>query len=493
MIYMLVWWVNILKRAKNKILLDISFILALAFKMFSLGISYYPVLDDYIQYGGYPLYEKVSHVYLNIGTIATRPFASLLDPVLWGKFYPDLFIVAAIISVLFFFAAKLIARAFERCGIWVTPFLYTILLLCPLGFEGTYWISASSRICVGLFFTGLALHFLIKAIDNNKKSRFIPYILTSLLSFGFYESVMIVSFILQIFVIVSLVNNKKKCFLYSLIPVILGILMLLYYKIAGNIGALGSRANGISLANLGGKIVSFFTQFYEVLIVGGIKTTVFGCIDGVKIMFSDYRGLILFMIAIIISFLCAFYGAKKEFIAPARCVLLGLLLIFLPFGPNVLSDEVWLTYRSIVPSFLGLVLVSAPLWALVLKKKNIRMAVLFAIVFIFLAGNVSELSTYRNVHKKDDALVTKIAHQLDSASLSGTQNTIVVLDKEITTPQVSYYKDHVKSVFDSDWALTGAVRAKCRNVNIKMITPVFSLDGIDTKDKQIIYIGGSND
>ena len=69
----------------------------------------------------------------------------------------------------------------------------------------------------------------------------------------------------------------------------------------------------------------------------------------------------------------------------------------------------------------------------------------------------------------------------------------MVLEEEIITPQVSYYKDHVKSVFSSDWALTGAVRAKCRNIKIKMITPVYSLEDFDAEGMQIIYAGGKNE
>ena len=483
-----------MKSLKTKTFLNIAFFFALTFKMFSLGFKYFPVLDDYIQYGGYPLYDSLSHVYLTIGTISTRPFASLLDPAVWGAFFPNLQIVLAIITVLFFLGALLIARAFERMDIHITPYLYAILLLFPLGFEGTYWISASSRICVGLFFSGLALNLLIKFIDKKNKLLLVPYVLTTLLSFGFYESVMITSALLQFFAVLILVDDKKKWPKFLLTPFICGVLMLAYYKMAGNIGALGSRANGFEFVGLYDKFCAFLTQLYEILISGSIKTTCFGFVSGFKLLISSFGGVVIFILITIISALCGYFGGKLKYSAPLKyCLPIGLMLIFLPLIPNIFVSEVWVTYRSIVPSLIGLAIVSAPIFSKILNKRAVGTFVIFLMVFVFSVANVNELNTYKRVHNKDDLLVTEIANQLEPEVLDGNKNTIVVLKKEILTEQVSYYKDHVKSVFDSDWALTGAVRAKCKNVKIKMITPVYSLDGIDVLESQIIYIGGSNE
>lgn len=477
-----------MKLAKTRIFCDICFFAALIVKMFSLGVTYYPVLDDYIQYGGYPLYDSLSHVYLNIGTVATRPVASLLDPALWGQMYPNLWIALFIISVTAFAGVKLISSTLERTGIFITPFLYAVVLLIPLGFEGTYWISASSRICVGILFTGMAVFLLTKMITENKKILFLPYVLTTLLSFGFYESVMVLSALLQFIVIVGFIKDTKKRIWYLITPAVLGILMLVYYKLAQNIGAMGSRASGFEPSMLIPNIKELFRQFFEIVVYGGIKTTFYGAIEGFTICPSLTLCAIL-----IISALCAFFGAKSPVVAKAKyCIPIGLALTFLPLVPNLLTDTVWLTYRSIVPCLFGMTIISASVLAFFLKNKVVRAVVIFLMVFIFMLGNVSELDTYRRVNETDTALVTEVCQQLDEDVLSGNKNTIVVLAEEVILPQVSYYKDHVKSVFDSDWALTGAVRAKMRNINIKMITPVLSLDGIDTQGKQIIYIGGNN-
>lgn len=484
-----------MKSSRVRIFCDISFFLALIFKMFSLGANYYPVLDDYIQYGGYPLYEKLSHVYLHIGTIATRPFASILDPLLWGKFYPDMWIVLFIVAILLFFGAKFIARTFEELNIHITPFLYAVLLLIPLGFEGTYWLSASTRICVGIFFAGLASFFLVRFIDTKKVAYLVAYILATLLSFGFYESVMVLSALLQLFVIISLVKNKKHWALYLMTPAICGIAMLFYYKLAGGIGALGSRANGFEISMLGNNIKELFLQFYEIIVGGGIVTTVLGAAVGLTLCTISLEGFLILCAILAISVLCAYFGGKARFVAKAKyCIPIGLALTFLPLVPNLLTETVWLTYRSVAPLFIGLVLISAGILGFLLKYKRVRTVVIFVMVFVFMLGNVSELDTYKKVSEIDDLLVTEIAQQLDEDVLAGKKETVVVYsENDVATYQTSYYKDHVKSVFSSDWALTGAVRAKCKNIKIKMITPVYTLEDFNAEGMQIIYIGGANE
>jgi len=485
-----------MKTVNKRFFCDIAFLAALLFKVFSQGLAYFPVLDDYIQYGGYPLYGDLSYVYLNIGTISTRPFAAILDPAVWGLFFSNMWVALLIISVMFFAGTKLIASVFERMDIHITPFLYAIVLLIPLGFEGTYWISASSRICVGLFFAGLASYMLTKLIEKNKIAYWLIYVPATVLSFGFYESVMVLSALLQLAVVLFLVKSNKKRLVYLITPAVFGASVIVYYKLAANIGAMGSRA-GFSLDGIGNKIYGLFSQFFEILVKGGGLTTAKGAWHGLLITFSSFWGVLLLVAAIIISAVCAFWGAREDFSAKAkRCIPLGIGLVFLPLVPNLLSADVWLTYRSVVPVFFGLTLVSAPLFTKLLKNKSLRTAVIFFMVFLFSLGNINELDTYKKVSQKDNLLVSEIAQQLDNDVLSGNKETIVVIPEEIITPQVSYYKDHVKSVFDSDWALTGAVRAKTKNIKIKTVTPMnaglFALADIDTSSVQIIYIGGND-
>lgn len=139
-----------MKEHTKRIFLDFSFLAALILKIFSMGFTYYPVLDDHIQYGCYPLYEKLSYVLFGIGTAKTRPLAALFDTAVWGSFSPSCVGAFGDYPTPLFVGKTFrpYPSPFRHCD--YAHILRNILLL-PLGFEGTYWISASSRLVVGLF------------------------------------------------------------------------------------------------------------------------------------------------------------------------------------------------------------------------------------------------------------------------------------------------------------------------------------------------------
>ena len=475
-----------MKTAKWKVFCDISFFLALVFKLFSQGLKYFPVLDDYIQYGYYPLCP-LSHIYFEKGTIATRPFASLLDPAIWGSFYPDLWVALAIICVLFFLSAKLFASIFEKLNIHITPFLYAVYLLVPLGFEGTYWISASSRICVGMFFASLSAFLIIKISESRKRWLWIPYVTSTVLSCGFYESVMIVSCVLQFFVIMSITKSTKKRIIYLITPVLSGAGMLIYYALAKNIGAMGSRASDFGIGNI--QFSSFADQLFEVFITGGIRTTFAGALDGLRLLVQNTNGLILLGLALIISVACAHFGSKEKFYAKwGFCIPVGFILAVLPLAPNVLAEPMWLTYRSAVTSFIGIVLMFAPLFNWLFRHHWAKFTVIFVLVFLFSLSNANELDTYKRVNAQDQYLVSQITAKLNQDVLSGKKDAVVVLPQKVTTRQTSFYKDHVLGAFESDWALTGAVRAMTQNTYITKVTPVVKGTPFDATGCQVIYL-----
>ena len=134
------------------------------------GFEYFPVLDDWIQYGGYPFYPDIfQDVILEMKTYTARPLASLSDPYIWGQFWGMMGIPFLIITLLHaasgYFLYKVLAAQKLFVGM---PFLVVYGLL-PLGSEATYWISASSRIVVGVFWMALALFLLSLYVDNGKK------------------------------------------------------------------------------------------------------------------------------------------------------------------------------------------------------------------------------------------------------------------------------------------------------------------------------------
>lgn len=482
-----------MKRVSLKLKCDIFFAIGLFLKLFSAGFDYFLTLDDYIQYGGYPLYENVSHVFLNIGTIKNRPLASLLDPLFWGEFFPDMWVALLILGVVYFFSAKLFTFVLEKCNIYITPFFYAVYLFLPLTFEGTYWLSASTRVVVGLFMTALSAYFLVSYIRGKKAQRLLLYILFSICSFGFYESVAVFSGVFQgILILHFAFSERKPKRLYLLgVPFVSALMYLAYLKIAGHLITAQNRMSEFSFYNFGGRVRELFSQLFNILTEGLYKTTITGFKDGVLVMLNEGAyGIILALLIVLVSLLCAYFGKKQMLKTPnfVFCIILGFFTSLVPLIPHVLVPDVWLTLRSMVTVIIGLLIMISPLLAFLLKNEKVRAGVIFAIVLVFLTGSVNELYTYKKVYEKDRKIAREIGAHLDKEVLDGKKETIVLMGKEVYTPQNYYFKDHVKSALYTDWSATGLVRAEKRNIKIKMITPVYSLKGIDTEGKLVLYM-----
>ena len=127
-------------------LVSVLLLFALFFIRFTYyGLKYYPQLDDYLHYSVYTA-DKLTTSFLT-----TRPLASMLDVYFWSNFWGNLIVAVLILSVLYTLAIYLLMRVFRQyfsCG-WM---FLLIAALLPMGFEGLYWLSASTRIIAGLFF-----------------------------------------------------------------------------------------------------------------------------------------------------------------------------------------------------------------------------------------------------------------------------------------------------------------------------------------------------
>ncbi len=470
---------------------DIAFFFALLLKVFSAGIHYFPILDDHIQYGCYPRFP-LSHVLFDIGTIGSRPFASLLDPTFWGLFYNCMWIALLLISVMYFMSAVFLDHILVEHHIKITPFLYCVFLLAPITFEATYWISAATRIVVGMFFATSATILLMLYLNQKKKLTLVFYSICTLLSFGFYESVMIFSLILQSFVIIkrALKYNSKRPLRHFIIPFSLAFLMVIYYMVASKVFLLGGRATTSSVSGIGSRVSDLSFQVFYTVFAGFFRTTFIGFWDGLLYIFaSPWNALILFPLILAVSFFCAICSKKHKIRGRVNTsVPLGLAMIFLPLLPHLLVPDVWITYRSVFLCLPGFCIAFASLGQKFLKKHKPRQIIVFSLVFLFSVGCVNEVQTYKKVSKTDAVIAQNIADALNDDVKNGEKSAVLVLPHEIIIPQTSYYKDHVKSVASSDWALTGAVRAKTKNNKIPYITPVYSLDGVDTSGKQVLYM-----
>ncbi|MBQ9915131.1 MAG: glucosyltransferase domain-containing protein [Clostridia bacterium] len=482
-----------IQREPSEKKLFFSFLVAAFLPYLLYGFRYFPILDDYIQYWGYPAHGDTSHVLLTIGTLSTRPLASILDVTLWGRFWKALWIPLLLITLLHVFSAFFLYKCAKNYAYFLSPFFFLIYLLFPLGMEGRYWISASSRIVCGLFFASLSLWLLSQYLCKKQSGKsFFSFAFCQLLSCGFYESVAVFSVSAAVLLfLLSYATEKKKAFwLVPLTSVVNIGLMFSYYKIFSGLGFLGSRAVGFKLSLLPKNLLEVFRQLGEVFSYL-YESIILGSRQGICLLWE--KGLwgifILLLILCLSLVLCRFARQleqrnKKENLC---FFVLGFILFLAPLVPNALTEDVWITNRSIFPSLIGLALMIEPA-ATLLKNTRIKQACLLVLAFCFLTASVNEYDTYRRVYEQDQELLSRVVSQLDEEALSGNRAVCVLLEEEVTVPQNAYYKDHIKSVFDSDWALLGALREKTKTLQIQYIQPLLPGQLPSYENSQMIEI-----
>lgn len=450
------------------------------------GFHYFPVLDDFIQYDGYPLYDSLSYVYFYIGTIATRPLAAILDPLLWGALSGGISLF--IITVMHFFSAVFFYKAAEKLGIILSSVFGIIYLLLPLGFESFYWLSASTRVVCGLFFSSAGIFFLADFISSGGKSRIFGFWLFTLLSGGFYEAALAFSCSCSLLIMIFFRKKIRQKWVFA-IPFANGAVLCGIYSALSNVGMMGSRAESFSVGSLFtlSKISSFFSQLKESLSVGIFELTKNSFLSGINVLLCG-KLLPAFLLIVFFAVSLCFFIKKRETVKSSAYVFIfAAIMFFAPLAVNFLAEEVWITFRSLGFSIFAIALFADRLISLI--GKNSLTGIISAVfAFAFLVCSAGEYCSYKTVSEFDVSLSKKIYEQLDNDVLSGEKETVVIFDKfPDAFNKTVLYKDHVKSVVFEDWSLTGAVRAQGSNIKIKKVTPLDN-DGKFEKDNvQIIY------
>ena len=108
--------------------------------------------------------------------------------------------------------------------------------------------------------------------------------------------------------------------------------------------------------------------------------------------------------------------------------------------------------------------------------------------FLCITAAVNEYDVYRRVSTQDITLIEELTSKLDETALRGEKPIQVVLNKPVRTEQNALYKDHVKSVFDADWSLTGALRAQTGNLKPTCLLPRQITEETENADLFLVYI-----
>jgi hypothetical protein len=465
-------------KKENKAVEFLIYLILILVKFGYFKFKYYPILDDWIQYGSYPLYDNIFYdVILRVGTYTTRPLASLSDPYVWGSFWPYMGIAFFIITLLHFLSYILIYKILKFNGIETGPILFIIFCLMPLGTEASYWLSASTRIVVGIFFMSLSLYLLCIFIESKRKVILLLFTIVNLISFCYYEQVTVLSFVCTVLLIFfnrRRVNNKVTFFVPFINITIIGG----YYKLFSTVGNVSQRGQVVNenyfshMIEGFDKITDVWGQVHIPLLINGLKR-------GIEILTNGYA-IIYFIIIILFSILLAqrLKRLNNHIFAEEKIILLiiGIILFWVPYIPILLMDNIWICNRNVFTSFIGLGFAIEAIISLIpenniwytLKKIGITI-----IVSAFLIINVSELNDYKSISENDKIISEGIINNIDDKEFfNGSKKVILFNTKNYYSEQNSFFHDHILNITSSDWALTGGVRAETQNMNIKYLTPI---------------------
>lgn len=212
-----------------------------------LGFAYTPYLDDYVQYGLYPTFENPWKTVLTGGlsTVYTRPLASVFDVFFWSRFYRKLSAALVLVTLLHAASAALLYISLKRANVGVTPAVMLLFALTPVNMEGTYWLSAASRIVVSTFFAALCIFALAQG-------RVFLFAAASLVSMCFYEQTAVFSVVLSA-AFCFLIKKRRL----AAIPILNFLALILFYRIFG-----GRADNAMRLKIIG--FGAFWSHFGEI-------------------------------------------------------------------------------------------------------------------------------------------------------------------------------------------------------------------------------------
>lgn len=468
---------NFIQRRKGD---NITFFFAVFFliliRFLYFGFEYYPQLDDYIQHHNYAqLVEQMFDGNMGefikwIGLLSARPLAGLLDITLWSWLWPCAIIGVILICAMYAYASVLFLDVFRKT-VGTTELFAVIFALLPLGIEGTYWLSASTRIVPGLLFTALSAKFFIAFLEKGKWYNVAISFLFQFLTFCFYEQTALLSCALNC-IIGALYIRKTVKLRWIFAP--MGIISaLLYFTVVGMFGpsqlydGRGSFFTSITPEYFSSFLPNLLGQMKSSFFGGGFYTMTIGFVRGIKAMFSDVA--VIYTVCIIalsvgLGYLVLARDTKRE--AESKSVgrllltfAVGVALFVAPLVPFfVIDSEPWFSFRGTVPSFVGIALMCDALVRVISFKSRRVIAVLCSVISIyFCICSVSEISDYRKNHEEDMRIVAAVSG-ITKDHPDGGKIAILNLDSSYLDEMNCYYHEHISGVTESDWALTGAVR-----------------------------------
>ncbi len=412
------------------------------------GFDYTPYLDDYVQYSFYPSSPEPWQNILTggAGILLTRPLAGLADFFLWSRFYENSGVVLAIISLMYGVSGVMFSKALKKFSISAGPLFFAVFLFLPANSEGTYWISASTRIVVSLFLISAS----ILAAANEKT---ILFFLFNFLSMWFYEQTALLSFAAGL--LVSIEKKSPKMLMATFLSALA--LFLFYFNFASK-GDNAHRMQIVAAAEVPANILKTTRSFFEVLFGVNFKISTQGFARGFNTVAKDFSILWISTLTILVSvFFALEQNTKKSEVKLKKSLTAGLVLMIAPLVPFFVIKNSVFNLRNLVPSLPGLAIIAGAIFDV--RGKRWAAALSAVLIFVFSLSSVSEFGDYNFTAKRDALLAQKISQQITA----DTPKISVKINTPKYYAQNAPYNDHIMSMTGSDWGLSGIVRTLSNN------------------------------
>ena len=460
------------------------------------GYEYFPQLDDYIQYWYYPGFESFAKLCAKTGLLASRPFAGIMDYYVWSHL-PWMTCVV-ILSILFAISAVVFREVLRRYYD-VSPLYLVIMTLLPIGMEGTYWLSASTRVIMGVFFASLAVAVFAKWLDNSTIPRLILFVVLMMVPYGFYEQAGVLS-AAMVFVMAYWERRRKfRRGIFSLWAVLAAGLSLLVTRFFSTKGsAYSSRADyavekGL-FSDLAERWAEIFRQGRRVLVNGNVALIYKGFRRGLEFLLNEDH-MTWFLLAIVLCLVLGFTAFSDKGIRRYRstytAVWASVIWIFFPLFLFFVVPVPWICFRNAVTSFVGIAFIVDHLLVRLVKKAGgtrLSMSVMaIAFSLVFMISGLSEIHDYRAVHARDldvaDTVMEIMSEDLAEGYDSRKDKYAVLGANRGAKLENNYrWNDHIEGCTSQQWAFTGLLRYVSENRKLPSVVP---LDSSDIYDKRL--------
>lgn len=463
------------KRPGRRLSAGLAVFLLVMARYCAFGIQYYPQLDDYIQYHNYIRSYSFMALQEKVGILSSRPLAGIADYFFWSPMFDHMILGVALISALYAAAVLLIWDILGRY-FRTSPVLPVIMALLPLGMEGTYWMSASTRVVVGMFFAALAARTFLYWLDGRGWGWLILYLILQLIPFGFYEQAGLLSVALTAgAAILEWIRRGKslsRCAV-SLWGVPAMGLYFLATRLLDNGGVYGSRAETVFSVSrhyyLHTLLPEIMGQLRDAFLKGGFYTGAKGFVRGMRMVLSGE----LLLWALCAAALCVLLWltvrrrepqerTEEDALLPLA-LLSGLLLAAAPVSLFLVLNNPWFSLRGTVTSFPGIALAADSLLVWLWDRLSLRrsgLPVLAAVAaFVFSVAGASELRDYRDTYENDQRVARLVLEAAEEAGPVDGRIGVLNLEPSYLPNQNFYYHEHIHGCTESDWAFTGLLTA----------------------------------